>query len=285
MNKIESLNELKKLGWIDKNIDLFPLLMSKNKMILKWNTKVSGIYIWINKINNKMYVGKANNFYRRIYGEKRSFSNGRHENLKKLFNSVNKHGIKNFEVRELITTPNKDHLFKLECLFISYFDTKNNGYNCTLGGEGCLGHIVTEKQKEKQKQKMKEYWTDEKKNEHKEKMRIWYENKSDVEKQKMKDDGASWIKNPIFLKKFQENYKKSITQDRILRQSNSLKEHYKTHIHKKSIQLKIKSPTGEIINVNGSSNFCLNNHMGYKSFKKLLNGEIKEFKGWKIIKE
>src|SRR5260221_2747782 len=148
-------------------------IMRNQKMKIKWNSKISGIYAWENIINGKMYIGKANNLYRRVYEEMNGFKNKKHQNLKKLFNAVQKYGINNFDVIKLLEAP-KEYLGKIEKLLIEYYNTKKNGYNCTWGGEGMFGHIVTKKQIEKQKRKLKEYWTDERKKEHKEKMKKWY---------------------------------------------------------------------------------------------------------------
>ena len=286
MNKMESINELKNIGWngFDRTKVEFPLIMSNNKMIFKWNSRISGIYAWINKINGKMYIGKGNNLYRRVYDEKRSFKNGRHENLKKLFNAVNKYGIDNFYVVQLISCK-KDDLLKIEPFFISYFDTKNNGYNCTYGGEGCSGHIVTKEQIQKQKKKMEEYWTEERKKEHTEKMRKWANDP--IRKSHLISVGKSWVNNPMLVSKHRKACKKSLSIERIEKQRRSMNDYYKSNGGKRIIykQIILLSPNNEHIIVNKVSDFCKSNHIGKGGFYRFLKRKSDDnvFFGWKLI--
>ena len=285
MNKIESLNELKHRGWVDKDINSFPLIMSENKMILKWNTKFSGIYVWINKVNNKMYIGRATDLYRRVYEEKRAFKNGKHENLKKLFNAVNKYGIQNFGVRELMRVSDKTVLIDLEKYFIAYFNTKEEGYNCTYGGDGTTGHIVTEEHRRKQKEKMKEYWTDERKKQHTEKMKLWANDP--IRKSHLIDVGTLWTKDSNAIKKHKECCKKSMSKERIEKQRNSIIKHYKLNGGKqpryKSIIL--LSPIDEYITISKVSLFCKNNNIGTMGFYRFLRTHKPYdcFRGWKLV--
>jgi group I intron endonuclease len=283
MNKIELLKQYK----LDENINIndFPLIMSKNKMILKWNTKISGIYAWINKVNNKMYIGRANNLYRRVYSEKRSFKNGKHENLKKLFNAVKKYGVDIFDVKELISVTNKNDLIELEKYFISYFNTKDNGYNCTYGGDGTVGHIVTTEQREKQKKKMKEYWTDERKKQHSEKMKLW--GNDDSRKSHLIFIGKQWINNPILIEKHKNACKKSMSKERIEKQKSSINKYYELNGGKQPRYKNITlfSPTNERVVVSKISSFCKTNNIGRMGFYRFLRNSQPQdcFQGWKFI--
>jgi group I intron endonuclease len=284
MNKLESINYLKNYNWNGLNVSpsSFPLVMSNNKMMLKWNSTTSGIYVWINKINNKMYVGRANNLYRRVYEEKRAFKNGKHENLKKLFNAVNKYGIQNFNVHQLILVADKSKLINLEECFIAYYNTKHNGYNCTYGGDGCCGHIVSEEQKKKQKEKMKVYWTEEKCKEHVNKMKFWFNGQPSNAQEKIRA-GNKWWENKEYKKKHLQNTQKSLTAERIKKQKMSLLNYYKNHISKRAISVSVITPFGVTKNVNGTYKFCLNNHIEYKNFMRMVRNEIPEYKGWKLV--
>lgn len=283
MNKIELLKQYK----LNENINVndFPLIMSKNKMILKWNTKISGIYAWINKTNNKMYIGRANNLYRRVYSEKRSFNNGKHENLKKLFNAVKKYGVGIFDVKELIRVTNKNDLIELEKYFISYFNTKNNGYNCTCGGDGTVGHLVTLEQREKQKKKMKEYWTDERKKQHTEKMKLWGNDNS--RKSYLIFIGKQWTTNPILIKKHKNACKKSMSKERIEKQKNSIIKHYELNGGKQPRykNITLLSPINERVVISKISSFCKVNNIGRMGFYRFLRNSQPQdcFRGWKFI--
>lgn len=94
------------------------------------------IYFIINKINNKRYVGQTTNYSRRRSEHFLKLKENRHPNIK-LQNAWNKYGENNF-VTEKITYENltKEELDEAEKYYIQYYNSKNNGYNMTLGGTG-----------------------------------------------------------------------------------------------------------------------------------------------------
>ena len=109
------------------------------------------IYCITNKVNNKKYIGKTNNIARR---------NEEHFNLNRedsthLRRAMLKYGKEDFEVEILVhfTAINKKILNKLlnwlEKHYITKYNTKNNGYNLTLGGDGLCGHTMSEEHKRK----------------------------------------------------------------------------------------------------------------------------------------
>lgn len=254
--------------------------MKNQKMQIKWNSKISGIYAWENNINGKMYIGKATDIYRRVYEEMNGFRNDKHQNLKKLYNAVKKYGISNFSVIKLLECP-KIYLAKIERLLIDYYNTKNKGYNITFGGEGTLGHKVSKNQIEKQKKKLKEYWTLERKTNHSKKMKSWYENKTNDEKEAMRIAGRNWVNDPNIVEKFNKNYAQSLTKDKIEKQKKSLKKYYQSHVHPRAIKTFVVSPNNDVVKIVGISKFCRENFLCESSFKKMLNGTSKNYKGWK----
>lgn len=94
------------------------------------------IYKIINKKNNKMYIGKTSytiedRFKSHIKDSKRYLD-------RPLYRAFNKYGIENFII-EIIGEYPEEQLNNMEQYWIGYYDTYNNGYNATLGGEGiCL---------------------------------------------------------------------------------------------------------------------------------------------------
>lgn len=52
----------------------------------------------------------------------------------KFYRALRKYGFDNFEYIILVTCSQED-LNMLECIYIQKYDSKNNGYNSTLGGE------------------------------------------------------------------------------------------------------------------------------------------------------
>jgi len=254
--------------------------MSGSKMRIKWNSKISGIYAWVNELNGKMYVGQATNFYRRIYDEMNGFKNNKDQNLKKLYNAVKKYGISNFRVIKLLESP-VVYLNKLECLLIGYYDTKEKGYNCTLGGEGSVNHIVTSEQIEKHKQTMNKYWNEDRRTIHSNKMKIWFNSKTIRDQERM-ISGNGWWLNPEIKEKHLSNTRSSMTSRRVEQQKLSLKKFYKTNKNKNCMNREIISPTNDVVKINGLCSFCKMYKIGMKGIVRVIRGEHKHYKGWHI---
>ena len=102
------------------------------------------IYKITNTINDRIYIGKTVNLEKRWYQHRRMKEN------KVLYKAFVKYGIENFTFEEVIRVKSKDKetlnfiLNILETFYIKKFDSYNKGYNCTLGGEGTIGRIVSE---------------------------------------------------------------------------------------------------------------------------------------------
>ena len=111
----------------------------------------SGIYIWINIINYKCYIGQAINFNRRK-NDHETF----HKSNILLTKSIKKYGIDNFifDILEEVE-PMNNLLNEAEKFWISYFKTlgyslSNTLYNFRDGGQGTLGLKWSKKSKENQ---------------------------------------------------------------------------------------------------------------------------------------
>ncbi len=112
-------------------------------------TNKSGIYCYENLIDHKKYIGKANNLSTRI---------GKHEYMLKkdicpneenvyFWNSVKKYGRENFQII-ILEICDFEELNKKEIYYIDKLNSKYpNGYNFTVGGEGCSGYKWTDEQK------------------------------------------------------------------------------------------------------------------------------------------
>ena len=268
---------------IKEKILNLPLIMHKRKMCVKWDSKISGIYAWVNEINGKMYIGQTINFYKRIYDEMNGFRNNKHQSMFKLFNAIQKYGIDNFRVVRLLECP-KEYLNKTEILLIEYYDSKKNGYNCTIGGEGTGGHKVTQQQIEKQRVAMKQFWTDERCKLHSEKMKVWFNSKPKNEQDEIRS-GHGWWLDKECKKKQIENYKLSLTPERIERRRNSLIRYYEGNDSKRAIKTEIISPTNEIVEINGTVKFCREYHFATKTLDDVLSGRKIHHKGWHINPE
>lgn len=259
--------------------------MKNQKMQINWNSKISGVYAWENKINGKMYIGKATNLYKRVYDEMHLFRHGKHQNLKKLFNAIQKYGLDNFCVVKLLEC-SQDYLCKIEKLLIEYYDTKKNGYNCTFGGEGTLGHSVTKDQIEKQRKSLKQYWTEERKIAHSEKMKKWFKHQPSYIQKNMLT-GNEWWLDPHKKKNHLLKCKKSLTEKRLIKQKLSINRRYELQ---GGHQLRYKkivvcSPTFEQIEITNIKSFCHKHGLGRVGFYNFLKNDIpnKTFRGWKLI--
>ena len=105
-----------------------------------------GIYCIINIINNKKYVGKSRNIEKRWTIHKRKLSLKNHPNIH-LLNAWYKYGENNFNFK-IIEECFKESLSEKEIFYINYFDTLNNGYNKTRGGDGfSMNHSDNTKRK------------------------------------------------------------------------------------------------------------------------------------------
>lgn len=95
------------------------------------------IYCITNQINGKQYVGKTTGSVTKRFKEHCSDSKKERCEKRPLYDAMNKYGIENFIVKELIQCE-PDELDSYEKLFIEKLDTYHNGYNATKGGDGSI---------------------------------------------------------------------------------------------------------------------------------------------------
>lgn len=105
------------------------------------------VYMIVNKINNKYYIGiSSTSFYRRY-----SVGLEKHHNSH-LRRAIEKYGVENFDIILLEKeVENEEQLIKLEIGYIKKYQTVNPkyGYNKSYGGDGQLGVKFTEETKRK----------------------------------------------------------------------------------------------------------------------------------------
>ena len=101
-----------------------------------------GIYI-LTSPSDKKYVGQSFNVERRLSSHKLKENA---KNTTKFISAIKKYGFYNFTV-DIITC--KEELLNLtEIMYINIFDSYNNGYNGSVGGEGSRGLKQTNYAKE-----------------------------------------------------------------------------------------------------------------------------------------
>lgn len=100
---------------------------------------ISGIYKFENKINHHVYIGQSKNILQRYQDHLSRYKHPRTTNSE--YNSIfhqalRKYGIENFTF-EIIEEcpPVLEILNQREIYWIAYYDSYNNGYNATLGGQ------------------------------------------------------------------------------------------------------------------------------------------------------
>ena len=97
-----------------------------------------GIYKITNKINGKAYIGMSVDIEGRWKGHIKYAFDEKNENSpyyhNRLYTAFRKYGLENFEF-EVLEECEKHQLKEREKYWIEYYDTYNNGYNLTTGGD------------------------------------------------------------------------------------------------------------------------------------------------------
>jgi len=114
------------------------------------------IYKATNIINNKVYVG-----FTSLAPEERVSAHLK--NVKtidtKFYNAIKKYGKENFLWEIIYQSLDYEHTLKvMENYFIIEYDSFKNGYNSTLGGEGCPGRRDTPEQIQRKKDASKKVY-------------------------------------------------------------------------------------------------------------------------------
>lgn len=108
---------------------------------------IYSIYKSTNIITGECYIGFDSKWPRRKKYHKR-FS--KKQNNIKFYNAIRKYGWENFQWEVVYESLDGEHTLNvMENLFIMQFDSFNNGYNSTLGGDGTIGYNHTEETKRK----------------------------------------------------------------------------------------------------------------------------------------
>ena len=104
------------------------------------------IYMFRNKINSKVYIGKAVDVKRRYSSHLYYVKSGKGWTI---HDAIRKYGIENFEFSSICSAISSEELSNLERDIISQYDSFENGYNETLGGDGVSGRTLSEEAKKR----------------------------------------------------------------------------------------------------------------------------------------
>lgn len=96
------------------------------------------IYKIENLINGKKYIGKTElpDPQDRWYEHKKAATR-QHEQTRALYRALNKYGIDNFLFEVIESDVSVEELANREIFWIDYYNSYHEGYNETLGGDGC----------------------------------------------------------------------------------------------------------------------------------------------------
>lgn len=132
--------------------------MKFTKDEIKQIPNIPGIYKITDIVNNKCYIGQSVSLRKRLYSHYRNcVKETKVSNCYPLYKTAHKYGIEIFEFEILeffYEIPDINELGSvldlLERNYISKYDSYNNGYNLTRGGDGgVLGYKMTDEQKAK----------------------------------------------------------------------------------------------------------------------------------------
>lgn len=94
----------------------------------------TGIYcLYFEELQGKYYIGYSTDLSGRYIKHCNMLKNGTHHN-KKLQKAYNQYGLPTFDIVELCSSI---QLVEKELHYIKLFDSFTNGFNATLGGDGC----------------------------------------------------------------------------------------------------------------------------------------------------
>ena len=106
------------------------------------------IYRVVNQNNGKSYIGWTKNTTRRWNNHVYTAKSGKVTKYK-LHKAMESEGIENFNLEVIYCSKSNTHIVtEMEECFIKMFDSLENGYNSTMGGQGTIGWVPSEETRE-----------------------------------------------------------------------------------------------------------------------------------------
>ena len=97
--------------------------------------KTGIIFVIKNNINEKVYIGQTTSDIKTRFNQHLKNSTLKSRNYK-IYNAIKKYGKSNFSIEVLEENININELNDKEIYYIQKYDSFNNGYNSTKGGDG-----------------------------------------------------------------------------------------------------------------------------------------------------
>jgi group I intron endonuclease len=264
------------------------------------NTFIGGTYIMIiymstNKIDGKCYIGQTKRTL-----NKRKQEHKREKDNCHFHNALNKYGWNNFEWKILCECESKEELDEMEFHYIKQYNSYDNGYNMTWGGDG--GPIMFGKDNPMWGKKRPEISKMMKKNNPtlkesvRKKIRDSKKGKPNIKlSETIKRMGKKWhLLDPEIQKKAAEG-KKGKKRPEISKMMMGDGNHFfgKTHTEeskKKMSETRLRttgkkwivtSPDGEISQIKNLARFCRENKLTASCMGDVAKGKRKYHKNWK----
>lgn len=239
----------------------------------QYNNKF-GVYLILNIINNKKYIGSTTRSFKLRWGDHIKQLKGNYHTNKHLQSSWNKYGAKNFKFLIVEILEDKSLCINREQYWLDFHKCANKkyGYNICPTAGNCLGVIHTEEMRlkisklHKGKPKSEEF---------KMKMRV---KKSEEHRLKLTEINRIHNNDPIIRKKISDALKGKIrTQDTKDKLAKS-KEKYK---------YKITTPSKEELIITNLRKFCREHNLDQSTMRRVCSGRCSHHKGYivKIIEE
>lgn len=144
-----------------------------------------GIYCIRNNVNNKVYIGKAINIFKRIRQHIYGMNNKSKDENPYLTNSWHKYGKNNFEYFVVEKLPlNESLIAKRELFWMKQFNSLDNGYN--LRSDSNSKMIVHKNTSKKISERLKKEWKNGIRKDHSKKLSKNWENNIERKKQQSK---------------------------------------------------------------------------------------------------
>ena len=211
---------------------------------------VSGVYIIVNTINQKVYVGSSVNVFKRWNSHKRALGKGVHH-CQPLQRAWNKYGEDTFEFRfiEPVKTNSKEDLIEAEQRWIDMYQASVSGYNILPNAYSHLGAKRSDESRKKLSKSLKAVFSTP---EMRKKM-------SDIAKVRGLSEAFRKAKRGPISKTVLDRWRQERLAEYI-----------------------ITTPNGEEIQVKNIHEFCRENGLNEGSFNCVLHRQYRHYRGWRI---
>ena len=234
--------------------------------------------------HNRAYIGYTLNIEKRKQSHKRhSFNKNSREYHYAFHRAIRKYGWSNIEWQILENNIIENKLSNREIYYIATYNTYNNGYNETLGGDGWLGKTHSDESKKKISisKKGKSCHTPESRAKISAAIKgriCTEEHKKKVSLSKMGNKNP--MSNPEYRKRVSEAHKgKKLSQDHKDNISKTLKN---KNVNAK--KYKIITPDGDEKIIFNLSEYCRQNNLNPSHMSSVASGNRKHYKQYKVEK-